>query len=113
MGLSGMFIGEGIGIAIAVLGASLSLLGGALGISWLASKDLESVGRQPEASGSLLTHMIVASALIEGLTFAALGVAFYGIYAIRHIRTDYNKNVDQAKVKQEAAVVQPVLEKRG
>ncbi len=113
MSLSGMFIGEGIGIGITVLGGSIALLGGALGIGWLASKDLESLGRQPEVSGSLLTHMIVASALIEGLTFAALGVAFYGIYAIKHIRTDYQDSAGQSKVNQEAAVMQPAPEEWG
>ena len=54
------------------LGAGLILIGGALGISKLASAALEGAARQPEASGPLQTMMIIPAAMIEGLGLLAL-----------------------------------------
>jgi len=67
------------------LGAGLVVIGAAYGISKLASAALESTGRQPEAAGDIQTQMIIAAALIEGFTFAALGVFFYGIFVLNGI----------------------------
>lgn len=54
------------------LGAGLCLIGGAYGISKLASAALEGAARQPEAAGSLQTMMIIPAAMIEGLGLLAL-----------------------------------------
>jgi F-type H+-transporting ATPase subunit c len=54
------------------LGAGLALIGGAYGISKLASAALEGTARQPEAAGSLQTMMIIPAAMIEGLGLLAL-----------------------------------------
>jgi len=59
------WLGAGIGAGITVIGA-------ALGIGKLAGSALEAMGRQPEAAGPLRTSMIIAAALIEGVTFFAL-----------------------------------------
>lgn len=53
--------GSGIGLGIAVKGA------------------LEAIGRQPEASGKILTNMIIGAALIEALTIYALIVFFISL----------------------------------
>ena len=53
--------GSGIGLGIAVKGA------------------MEAIGRQPEASGKILTSMIIGAALIEALTIYALIVFFLSI----------------------------------
>jgi len=63
------YIGVGIGIG-------LTLLGAGLGIGKLASAALEGTARQPEASSTLRTTMIITAALIEGLSFFALVMLF-------------------------------------
>ena len=48
------------------------ILGAALGIGGLAKSAVESMARQPEIAGNIQTAMIIAAALIEGVTFFAL-----------------------------------------
>ena len=62
----------GLGNAGAALGAGLAIVGGGLGIGKLAAAAMESIARQPEASGDIRGGMIVAAALIEGVTLLAL-----------------------------------------
>lgn len=57
---------------LAALGAGLVVLGGAIGIGWLARGAMEGTARQPEAGGAIRTSMIIAAALIEGFTFFGL-----------------------------------------
>lgn len=54
------------------IGAGLAVVGAALGIGMLAKGSVESVARQPEASGTIQVLMIIAAALIEGLAFFAV-----------------------------------------
>ena len=54
------------------IGAGLVILGAGYGIGKLASSALESMARQPEVAGSIQTAMIIAAALIEGVTLFAL-----------------------------------------
>lgn len=54
------------------IGAGLTVIGGALGIGKLASLAMEATGRQPEAAGPIRTSMIIAAALIEGMSFFGL-----------------------------------------
>jgi F-type H+-transporting ATPase subunit c len=54
------------------VGAGLVILGAALGIGVLAKSTVESMARQPEIAGNIQTGMIIAAALIEGVTFFAL-----------------------------------------
>ena len=54
------------------LGAALTVIGGAFGIGKLASSAMEASGRQPEAAGDIRTSMIIAAALIEGISLFAL-----------------------------------------
>ena len=53
-------------------GAGLTVIGGAIGIGLLASSAMEASGRQPEAAGDIRTSMIIAAALIEGISLFAL-----------------------------------------
>ncbi|MBU1098458.1 MAG: ATP synthase F0 subunit C [Ignavibacteriae bacterium HGW-Ignavibacteriae-2] len=53
-------------------GAALTIIGGAYGIGKLASSAMEASGRQPEAAGDIRTSMIIAAALIEGISLFAL-----------------------------------------
>jgi F-type H+-transporting ATPase subunit c len=54
------------------VGVGLIIIGAALGIGGLAKSAVESMARQPEAAGNIQTAMIIAAALIEGVTFFAL-----------------------------------------
>jgi F-type H+-transporting ATPase subunit c len=54
------------------IGAGLVILGAAMGIGGLARSAVESMARQPEIAGNIQTAMIIAAALIEGVTFFAL-----------------------------------------
>jgi F-type H+-transporting ATPase subunit c len=54
------------------IGAGLVIIGAAFGIGNLAKGAVESMARQPEIAGNIQTAMIIAAALIEGVTFFAL-----------------------------------------
>ncbi len=54
------------------IGVGLVIIGAALGIGGLAKSAVESMARQPETAGNIQTAMIIAAALIEGVTFFAL-----------------------------------------
>src|SRR6188474_1235199 len=60
------------------VGAGLVILGAGFGIGKLASSALESMARQPEVAGSIQTAMIIAAALIEGVTLFALYICMAG-----------------------------------
>jgi F-type H+-transporting ATPase subunit c len=54
------------------IGAGVVIVGAALGIGALGKGAVESMSRQPEIAGNINTSMIIAAALIEGVTFFAL-----------------------------------------
>ncbi len=64
----------GSGSVPGALGAGLAVIGAGLGIGFLAKGAVESIGRQPEAAGTIQVNMIIAAALIEGLAFYAVFV---------------------------------------
>jgi F-type H+-transporting ATPase subunit c len=58
------------------IGAGLAVIGAGIGIGRLAASAMEAIGRQPEATGDVRTTMIIAAALIEGVTLFALVICF-------------------------------------
>lgn len=62
-----------IGAALAI---ALSTIGPGIGQGMAASKALEGMARQPEASGNLRTSMILAFAFMESLAIYGLLIAF-------------------------------------
>jgi F-type H+-transporting ATPase subunit c len=58
------------------IGAGITIIGGALGIGKLAASAMEASGRQPEAANAIRTSMIIAAALIEGISLFALVICF-------------------------------------
>lgn len=60
----------------APIGVGLAALGSGIGLGLAVGKAMEAIGRQPEASGKILTTMIIGAALIEALTIYALIVFF-------------------------------------
>ena len=55
-------------------GAGIVMLGAAFGIARIGAAAVESMARQPEASGDIRGGMLLSAALIEGATFFALVV---------------------------------------
>lgn len=68
-------LGVSLSKGMAVLAASIVVIGAAMGISRIASSALESMARQPEAAGDLRSSMILAAALIEGVAMFAILVS--------------------------------------
>jgi F-type H+-transporting ATPase subunit c len=62
-----------IGMAIA---AGFGVLGPAIGIGMIGGKAMEAIGRNPEASGQIVSNMILAIVFAEALGILALVVAF-------------------------------------
>jgi len=62
-------IGKGLAIG-------LSALGGGLGIGLIGGKAMESIGRNPEATGKILVPMLIISAFAEAVAIYGLVIAF-------------------------------------
>lgn len=65
-----------VGKGLAVLGAGMALVGGGIGIGLVGKGAVESIARQPEATGKIQINMILAAALIEGATLFAVFAGF-------------------------------------
>jgi F-type H+-transporting ATPase subunit c len=61
----------GLAYLAAGIGAGLAVIGGGYGIGQLARGAMEGTARQPSASNDIRTSMIIAAALIEGVTLFA------------------------------------------
>jgi F-type H+-transporting ATPase subunit c len=64
--------GPAMSLDLKTIGTGLVIIGAAYGIGGLAKGAVESMARQPEIAGNIQTAMIIAAALIEGVTFFAL-----------------------------------------
>ncbi len=62
-----------IGMALA---AGLGVFGPAIGIGMIGGRAMEAIGRNPEASGKVVSNMILAIAFAEALGILALVVSF-------------------------------------
>ena len=62
-----------LGKALAI---GLSALGAGLGIGLIGAKAMESIGRNPEATGRVLVPMLIASAFAEAVAIYGLVIAF-------------------------------------
>ncbi len=67
----------------AAIGCGLIIIGVGVGIGMIASKSVDSIARQPEAGGRIFTSMIVAAALLEGVTFFALLICMLTVYWLK------------------------------
>jgi len=66
---SGIYLSGAIGAAITICGA-------AYGIGKIGSSAVESMARQPEVANQIQTAMIIAAALIEGVTLFAIIICY-------------------------------------
>ena len=65
-----------VGKGLAVLGSGVALIGGGIGIGLVGKGAVESIARQPEATGKIQINMILMAALIEGATLFAVTIGF-------------------------------------
>jgi F-type H+-transporting ATPase subunit c len=68
--------GMAIAKAGAVIGAGIAALGAGVGIGRIGGSALESIARQPEAKGDIVSNMILAAALVEGVALGAVALGF-------------------------------------
>lgn len=62
-----------IGMALA---AGLGVLGPAIGIGLIGGRAMEAIGRNPDASGKIVSNMILAIVFAEALGILAIVVSF-------------------------------------
>lgn len=63
----------------APFGVAIAAFGSGIGLGMAVKAAMEAIGRQPEASGKILTTLIIGAALIEALTIYALIVFFISL----------------------------------
>jgi F-type H+-transporting ATPase subunit c len=67
-------------LAGSAAGAGLVILGAGYGIGKIGASAVESMARQPEVASNVQTAMLIAAALIEGVTFFALIICLLGLF---------------------------------
>lgn len=62
------------------LAAGLAVLGAGWGVGRIGSAAVESIARQPEASGKIFLNMIITAALVEGVALfgVVVGLVAFG-----------------------------------
>lgn len=63
----------------AAIGAAIAVIGAAFGIGNIGKSTVESIARQPSASGDIRFAMILSAAFIEGIAFFAVAVCFMAV----------------------------------
>ncbi|MGM0375200.1 MAG: ATP synthase F0 subunit C [Bacteroidota bacterium] len=63
-------------LSLTVIGLAIIVFGAAFGISKIGQAAMEAMSRQPENSAKIQTAMIVAAALIEGVSLFAIVVSW-------------------------------------
>ena len=71
-----MDINEGLGYLAKALAIGLGAMGPGIGIGLIGAKAMESIGRNPEATGKILVPMLLAAAFAEAIAIYALVIAF-------------------------------------
>ena len=69
-----------LGPGVAAIGAGLAAVGAGLGIGRIGGSALESIARQPEATGDIRANMILTAALVEGAAFFAMVVGLLVVF---------------------------------
>jgi F-type H+-transporting ATPase subunit c len=65
------------------LGCGVIILAATFAIGWIGSRAVESIARQPEAGARIFSTMVIAAALVEGITFFSLLICFLALYWMR------------------------------
>ncbi|MBI4585684.1 MAG: ATP synthase F0 subunit C [Planctomycetes bacterium] len=72
-------VGTGLLVLGACVGAGLACLGAGFGIGRIGSASVESIARQPEASGDIRGAMVLTAAFIEGVCLFTVTIALLGV----------------------------------
>ena len=64
----------------AAVGGSLAAIGAGIGIGRIGGQAMDAMARQPEKMGELLSSMIIAAALVEGVAFFAVIIALLALF---------------------------------
>lgn len=72
--------GVGVSKLGAALGAGIAVIGAGFGIGKIGSAAMEAIARQPEAAGDIRMSMIIAAALIEGVSLLAVVVCLMALF---------------------------------
>jgi F-type H+-transporting ATPase subunit c len=67
---------ESVRLLAMAIAAGLGVIGPGIGIGLIGGSAMEAIGRNPEASGKVVSNMILAIAFTEALGILALVVAF-------------------------------------
>ena len=59
---------------LGAIGGGLAVIGAGIGIGLIGKGAVESIARQPEAGGQIVTNMILTAALVEGAALFAVVV---------------------------------------
>lgn len=70
---------KAFGLLGGLLGSGLIVIGAGRGIGQLAGSAVEAIARQPEAGNRIFTTMIIAAALIEGISLFALIICLLAV----------------------------------
>jgi F-type H+-transporting ATPase subunit c len=73
-------LSQGVGIVGVALGCALIIVGASWGIGKIGAAAVDSIARQPEMGDSIRMAMLIAAALIEGVTFFALLVCLAALF---------------------------------
>ena len=75
MSLLTILLDAALGYMGAGIGAGLAAIGAGIGIGRIGGSALESIARQPEASGDIRGNMILTAGLVEGAAIFAIIVS--------------------------------------
>lgn len=64
--------GVGISKLGAAIGAGIAVIGAGWGIGRIGSSAMDAIARQPSAASNIRTSMIIAAALVEGVSLFAI-----------------------------------------
>lgn len=70
---------KAFGLLGGLLATGLIVIGAGRGIGQLAGSAVEAIARQPEAGNRIFTTMIIAAALIEGISLFALIICLLAV----------------------------------
>ena len=74
--ITALLAAEGVAQLGAAVGAGLAAIGAGIGIGKIGGSAMDAMARQPEVISKLMTNMIIAAALIEGVALFAAVIAF-------------------------------------
>jgi F-type H+-transporting ATPase subunit c len=67
---------KGLAIGGGAIGMGLVVVGAGRGIGQIGGQAVEGISRQPDARGPIGTNMIIAAALVEGVAFTGIILAY-------------------------------------